>query len=245
MLRLTSNDRCPPCVDERLRGLAPATSGRRALGLLLFTITDTMANPETPARDDQVQVMTTGAIPLQGEYPCQAPHRLYEQQLRTAIDDLTDQDVSQMQVWWNQAMSREMKVPVDYSNVAVLIIKWTEKLDGLNCTKEVRSQARLTLRPDDRSLTWEQVGDLDDLFRQRFGYTTKVVELSNDAKPQLQLNHAVAEFVLAHDGQHNLLILYYTGHAEYHNEENYLELIGYSHPFFIGMREHRSCRGKG
>ena len=113
-----------------------------------------MANYETPVRDDQVEDVTTGATPLQGEHPCQAPHRLHEQQRRTSTDDLTDGDISQMQVWWNQAMCEVMKVPEGYLNVAVLIIKWTEKLDQLNCTKEVRSQAMLELRPDDHSLMW-------------------------------------------------------------------------------------------
>ena len=106
-----------------------------------------MANSQALARDDQVEDVSIGATPLQGERPCQTSHRLHEQQLQTSVDDFTDGDISQRQVWWNRAMCEVMKVPEGYRNVAVLIIKWTKKLDQLNCTKEVRSQATLRLRP--------------------------------------------------------------------------------------------------
>jgi hypothetical protein len=47
-------------------------------------------------------------------------------------------------------------------------------------------------------------------------------------KPQHQLDNHISQFIYEHDGPHNLLILYYTGHGVYHDkpEPGYLELTG-------------------
>ena len=39
--------------------------------------------------------------------------------------------------------------------------------------------------------------------------------------------HAVLQFVRKYDGPHNLLVIYYTGHASYHEKEGFLELHAY------------------
>lgn len=54
------------------------------------------------------------------------------------------------------------------------------------------------------------------MFRERYGFTTRMVELDCRNKlPQNQLNVAVANFVSDFDGPHrtNLLIVYYSGHG--------------------------------
>ena len=76
-------------------------------------------------------------------------------------------------------------------------------------------------------LTQHQVRKLDELFQQRFHYKTKTVELPAADNLDLELMLAVGQFVYKHDGPHNLLIVYYTGHASYHDEEEYLELHAY------------------
>ena len=82
----------------------------------------------------------------------------------------------------------------------------------------------------ERTLIEEQVKKLDELFRQSFNYPTKVVELQNASKPQLQLNLAVMKFVRKYNGPHNLLIVYYTGHGSFHETSELLELHAYGDP---------------
>ena len=44
---------------------------------------------------------------------------------------------SRMQLQWNEAKCKNMDLPEGYQTVAVLIIKWCEELDELNCAGEV------------------------------------------------------------------------------------------------------------
>ena len=44
---------------------------------------------------------------------------------------------SKLGICWNKAMRKEMRIPEGYQNVAVLIIKWAEKVDQLNSKDEV------------------------------------------------------------------------------------------------------------
>jgi hypothetical protein len=50
------------------------------------------------------------------------------------------------------------------------------------------------------------------------------VELNVSSKPQHQINRHISAFVENHDGPNNLLIVYYTGHGEYHDAHKHLEL---------------------
>ena len=45
--------------------------------------------------------------------------------------------LSEMQLWWDEAIARNMNLPDGYQNVAVLIIKWSEELDELKTAAEV------------------------------------------------------------------------------------------------------------
>ena len=44
---------------------------------------------------------------------------------------------SEMQLWWDEAIARNMNLPDGYQNVAVLIIKWSKELDELKTAAEV------------------------------------------------------------------------------------------------------------
>ena len=61
-----------------------------------------------------------------------------------------------------------------------------------------------------------QTAELEELFRDKFGFLTTTVVLDCRQKlPQHQLNSEVSKFMLDHDGPHRttLLIVYYSGHG--------------------------------
>ena len=61
-----------------------------------------------------------------------------------------------------------------------------------------------------------QTTELENVFRDRYGYNTKRVVLDcKYKKPQAQLQHATSQFIYDHDGSHRntLLIVYYSGHG--------------------------------
>jgi hypothetical protein len=171
-----------------------------------------------------------GAAVVQDEPQCDSPDvapPLVGGPRETSTHGVTDEDNSKMQVCWNRVMCEEMNIPEGYQNVAVLIIKWIEELDQLKSGNEVSYLVMKRPRSNERTLIWEQVKELDELFRQKFNYPTQVVELQNVTKPQLQLNLAVMNFVNKYNGPHNLLIIYYTGHGSFHEKSNLLELHAY------------------
>jgi hypothetical protein len=51
----------------------------------------------------------------------------------------------EMQTWWNSAMREHMNQPDGYKKVAVLLIRWADKLDELETKDEVRFRWTLTL----------------------------------------------------------------------------------------------------
>jgi hypothetical protein len=58
-----------------------------------------------------------------------------------------------------------------------------------------------------------QVERLEKIFTKRFNYGCSIAELRNKRNPQLELNHVIDGHVMKHDGDENLLIVYYTGHG--------------------------------
>jgi hypothetical protein len=58
--------------------------------------------------------------------------------------DAGPQDVAQqtraaeMQMWWDEAIVRNMDLPDGYAKVAVLLVKWDDELDELRTRAEVR-----------------------------------------------------------------------------------------------------------
>lgn len=108
---------------------------------------------------------------------------------------ISEEENSKMQIRWNKAMCEEMKIPQGYQNIAVLIIKWADEIDQLKCAKEVE--------------------DVRKLFAEDFNFPTRVMELDNKTRPQLQLHCGVINFVSEYNGEHNLFIIYYSGHGSY------------------------------
>lgn len=53
-------------------------------------------------------------------------------------DAVYKQRAAEMQMWWDEAIAKNMNLPDGYSKVAVLIIKWADELDELKTKEEVR-----------------------------------------------------------------------------------------------------------
>ncbi|KAL9071887.1 MAG: hypothetical protein Q9157_005313 [Trypethelium eluteriae] len=118
----------------------------------------------------------------------------------TESERISNFAASEMHLWW-----REGSGNTAYRKVAVLLIKWAEDLDQLNCSDEVRS--------------------LDELFRKSFRYHTKIVQLHDEYNVNLQLHSAFVEFLKEHDGPNNLIIVYYTGHGSQNVRTGQLVLL--------------------
>ena len=76
-----------------------------------------------------------------------------------------------------------------------------------------------------------KVDELDKLFRNEFGFKSRVVTLDTEKRPQAMLDNAITGFILENDGHHrsHLLIVYYTGHgyAKVVNGSEELIVAGY------------------
>jgi hypothetical protein len=156
----------------------------------------------------------------------------------TSIEDVAEkEDAANMQLWWDEAIAKNLNYPEGYAQVSVLIIKWAEDLDELNTGDEVclNEHAYRT-----SSLTSDQARELDTLFRDRFHYHTETIELNLSTKPQLQLNSRVSNFTEKYDGPNNLLIVYYTGHGVFREQDKpqYLQLAATINPSNVkGIRK--------
>ncbi|KAL5375336.1 hypothetical protein DPSP01_011246 [Paraphaeosphaeria sporulosa] len=117
---------------------------------------------------------------------------------------------AEMQMWWDEAIVRNMDLPDGYAKVAVLLVKWEDELDEL----KTRAEAE----------------ELSAVFRDRFHFVTETVELNVSSKPQQQMRTYMSAFIQKHDGPHNLLIVYYTGHGMYQEDQKYLELTASLRP---------------
>jgi hypothetical protein len=67
-------------------------------------------------------------------------------------------------------------------------------------------------------------------FRERYNFDVEVVELNLRKKPKFQLKSHVSNFICQHDGPHNLLVVFYTGHSIWHSDKHYLELSANNNP---------------
>ncbi|KAF2177835.1 hypothetical protein K469DRAFT_719303 [Zopfia rhizophila CBS 207.26] len=125
-------------------------------------------------------------------------------------EEETQKRAAEMHMWWDEAIAKHMNLPDGYQNVAVLIVKWADMLDELKTKAEAE--------------------ELDAVFRDNFHFETEIIELNVSSKPQHQLNRYLSAFVEKHDGPHNLMIVYYTGHGLYKDHGGYLELTGSTNP---------------
>ncbi|KAJ4315529.1 hypothetical protein N0V94_005902 [Neodidymelliopsis sp. IMI 364377] len=133
----------------------------------------------------------------------------------TSIEDVTSgtgaiSKETSMKMWWNDSIARNLVTPENYTQVAVLLIKWVDELDELQTRSELQ--------------------EVEDLFRDRFRFRTEIVELNVASKPQLQLNQRISNFIVDNDGPNNLLIVYYIGHGIYRDLEHYLQLSACVNP---------------
>ncbi|KAH7401361.1 hypothetical protein BKA66DRAFT_386649, partial [Pyrenochaeta sp. MPI-SDFR-AT-0127] len=143
-------------------------------------------------------------------------------QSQLSPEDVADQERAvQMQEWWEKASPKSWNLWDEYFKVSVLLIKWADDLDELKTGKE----------------TYE----LEALFRDRFHYHTKTIELNIDKKPQHQLNSHVSDFIRDYDGRRNLLVLYYTGHGIYHDDKKVLELTASRNPSSVDGNQIARC----
>lgn len=97
------------------------------------------------------------------------------------------------------AQGKWSKAPT-YKKVAVLLLCWEKKSSDMYTEKEI--------------------GELDTIFKEKFGYHTEVARLdatNPNTRVQMQVNARVASFAEKHDGPDNLLIVYYAGHGASHD----------------------------
>lgn len=57
----------------------------------------------------------------------------------TPEDVANQKHQSEMQMWWDEAIAKNLNLPDGYSKVAVLLIKWADEVDDLKTGKEVCS----------------------------------------------------------------------------------------------------------
>ena len=76
------------------------------------------------------------------DVPRDAPSTLQGSQLldtgsQTPEDAVQQERSAEMQMWWDEAIAKNMNLPDGYTKVAVLIIKWQDELDDLKTRQEV------------------------------------------------------------------------------------------------------------
>ncbi|TKA82966.1 hypothetical protein B0A55_01561 [Friedmanniomyces simplex] len=118
-----------------------------------------------------------------------------------------EHDDERLQKAWKELVSSELGSLDHYTNVAVLMVHWIGSLD-----EDLKAHS--------------EVAPLAKIFREDFGYGTKVVQLDNKVTPpQLQLDQAIKDLADGYDGpcRTDLLIVYYTGHGYYGNGRGKLD----------------------
>ena len=97
--------------------------------------------------------------------------------------------------WINTMDKGPYKNPSTYQKVEVLLLCWADNVDDM--------------------ATKHEVNRLKEVFTTKFHFNahTEYLDTRTGPKLQLQVNAKVAAFVLAHDGLHTLLIVYYAGHG--------------------------------
>lgn len=128
-----------------------------------------------------------------------------------------------MQLTFEKSISEHMDTPDQYPKVAVKVISWCKELDDLNCAEEVCILSQSSHR---WVLTEFQVKILSELLCEDFRFQVEHTLLNNEKPPQQQLNAAISNFVLEHDGPDNLLVVYYAGHGLFNEKAMQLVLAG-------------------
>lgn len=106
-----------------------------------------IVSPQTPAVLSSLipsgDVITHSNVKSIEAAPCSGPSKALSIPAGSASYKLNEQEqaeqrlASDMQLWWDESMSRNMNLPLGYSDVNVLIIKWEDEYDRLDCGPEV------------------------------------------------------------------------------------------------------------
>lgn len=112
-----------------------------------------------------------------------------------------------------------------YQEIAVLMLCWDQRSDAFNAQDEIDQEEIDQEEIDQEKIAQEEIDTLKKVFQDQFGYSVTISKLSPPAKGVLRVEakKQVANFVSDHDGQHNLLIVYYAGHGK--PGESYGDLV--------------------
>jgi hypothetical protein len=58
-----------------------------------------------------------------------------------------------------------------------------------------------------------KIENLRRIFKEKFSFGCHIETIQNKGDPQLDLNHHILSHVRSHNGEKNLLVVYYTGHG--------------------------------
>ena len=105
-------------------------------------------------------------------------------------------DESEYKACWEDLMDRARGLNT-YTSVAVLLLCWSEELDGI--------------------ATGQEVAELNEVFTERLNFDTQVEYLDTRSKLPLQpqLNAKLASFAYTFDRPKGLLIVYYAGRFDH------------------------------
>lgn len=118
-------------------------------------------------------------------------------------NDADHKDANLREVWQN-TMCRNWKIPNGYQNVAVLLIRWDDSVDELNCADQV---SLLLCRSNRRCLLlYHKVQELETTFKDKFNFTTDVLKLDGESKAQHQLRRGLSAFLGKYDDPSNLVV---------------------------------------
>ncbi|KAF2734547.1 hypothetical protein EJ04DRAFT_564123 [Polyplosphaeria fusca] len=139
------------------------------------------------------------------DQPCDDPHAATNgQPCTTKAEDPRKQE--EAKIVFENAVNEELDIPSGYLKTAVLMIRWDEGIDD----------------PSFSAGHTSEIDRLKKLFTGRFNYECKVIKLSTTEKaPQNILNHAISQHIFDHDGPHNLIIIYYTGHGSLYRQSDH------------------------
>ncbi|KAJ4356503.1 uncharacterized protein N0V89_004537 [Didymosphaeria variabile] len=118
---------------------------------------------------------------------------------------------AERQTLFQKVSNFKLDAPNGYRKVEVLIIRWDESID------EFKGHDK-------------EIDRLQNIFTLGFGFGCRVARIKNDKNPQISLNFEILKHVNEHDGENNLLIVYYTGHGNQVNDGDgqHLELSALS-----------------
>jgi hypothetical protein len=109
-----------------------------------------------------------------------------------------------------------------YRKVEVLIIRWGGHVDNLEGLEDIGQDGSQRVEERQTPVVFEggeetetqyaEIERLQTIFKSGFGYGCTVARIRLSRNPQIDLNFAILQHVREHDGENNLLIVYYSDH---------------------------------